>query len=176
MWRHFALALTVLRIPHNSHQLQHYVAEGCFLAIPLSPQINVVAALRQPRYPLGELPHSKRRSSGARGGKAVRMEVEVPLIPAPSRGLLHQLLARIKAYRAQTFTSVKHNFDPPGRGTHPAALSAQQAHPHMLSANPALESLILWHVQLPAFRVPKSAPLFPSKNGFAWVCPDSIWF
>ena len=98
----------------------------------------------------------------------------MPLIPAPSRGLLHSFLARIKAYRAKTFTSLKHNFDPPGRGTLPAALSAQQAHPHMLSANPALESLILWHVQLPAFQVPKSVPLFPSKNGFAWVCPDSI--
>ena len=56
----------------------------------------------------------------------------------------------------------------------PNTFSAQQAHPHMLSANPALESLILWHVQLPAFQVPKSVPLFPSKNGFAWVCPDSM--
>ena len=43
----------------------------------------------------------------------------------------------------------------------------------MLSANPGLESLILWHAQLPAFQVPKSVPLFPSKNGFAGVGPDS---
>ena len=46
----------------------------------------------------------------------------------------------------------------------------------MLSANPALESLILWQVQLPAFQVPKSVPVFPSKNGFAWVGPDSITY
>ena len=45
----------------------------------------------------------------------------------------------------------------------------------MLSANPGLESLILWHAQLPAFQVPKSgAPFFPSKNGFAGVGPDSV--
>ena len=44
----------------------------------------------------------------------------------------------------------------------------------MLSANPGLESLILWHVQLPAFQVPKSVPLFPSKNGFAGVGPGSV--
>ena len=58
--------------------------EGVFSAIPFAPQINVVPALLQPRYPLGKLPHSNVDSVGYGEGIAVRMEVEVPLIPAPS--------------------------------------------------------------------------------------------
>ena len=42
----------------------HYVAGGCFSAIPFAPQINVVPALLQPRYPLGKLPHSNVDSVG----------------------------------------------------------------------------------------------------------------
>ena len=146
-----------------------------FLSDPLFPPNQCCSSIAATTVSSRRASTQQRWFSGVRGGIAVRMEVEVPLIPAPSRGVLHSFLARIKAYRAKTFTSLNHNFDPPGRGTLPAALSAQQAHPHMLSANPALESLILWHVQLPAFQVPKSVPLFPSKNGFARVCPDSIY-
>ena len=131
-----------------------------FLSNPLFPPNQCCSSIAATTVSSRRASTQQRWFSGVRGGVALRMEVEVPLIPAPSRGVLHSFLARIKAYRAKTFTSLNHNFDPPGRGTLPAALSAQQAHPHMLSANPALESLILWHVQLPAFQVPKSVPPF----------------
>ena len=60
-----------------------------FLSDPLFPPNQYCTSIAATTVSSRRASTQQRWFSGVRGGIAVRMEVEVPLIPAPSRGLLH---------------------------------------------------------------------------------------